>query len=77
MSTISEAGKIKKGRGCGEGANYKPWIKIREINSIGTATTVMDYKNGREVQLLSQAEMWAYYELRFREDVVDIREQFI
>lgn len=76
MAKITEEGKYREKRGTGTGANYKPWIKIREINSVGTATTVIDYKNGREVQLLSQGEVWAYYTLRWRDDVEDIREQY-
>lgn len=76
MQRISENSKIKAGRGTGEGANYKPWIKIREINSIGTASSIVDYKHGREIQLLSQAEVYYYYLLRWDDDVIDIREQF-
>ncbi len=60
----------------GTGANYKPWIKIRELNSIGTASNVIDWKHGRQMELLSQAEVWWYYVLRWDDNVVDIREQY-
>lgn len=73
---ISEAGKIREGRGTGTGASYLPWIKIRELNSIGTATSFPDWKHGRMVELLSQAELWWYVKLRWQDDVTDIREQF-
>lgn len=76
MPRITEQGKIKEGRGHGTGANYKPWIKIRELNSQGTASAVIDYKHGREIQLLSQGEVYYYYMLRWRDDVADIREQY-
>ena len=76
MTRITEAQKIREGRGTGFGATYKPWIKIREINSLGTASAVIDYKTGRAVQLLSQAEVYYYYLLRWNDDVLDIREQF-
>ena len=76
MPKITEEGKLREGRGIGTGVDYKPWIKIREVNSIGTASTVMDYKTGREVQLLSQGEIYYYYSLRWDDTVEDIREQF-
>lgn len=76
MIRISEEGKFKEGRGKGTGADYKPWIKIREVSSRGTACTIQDYKHGREVHLLSQGEMYFYYLLRWDDNVVDIREQY-
>ncbi len=76
MRKIKEERKIREGRGTGTGADYKPWIKIREVNSIGTASTVMDYKTGRPVELLSQGEVYYYYILRWEDTVEDIREQF-
>lgn len=73
---ISEEGKILEGRGTGTGSRYKPWIKIREVNSNGTATSFPDWKHGRMVELLSQAELWWYVILRWDDSVEDIREQF-
>ncbi len=35
-----------------------------------------DYKNSRMVELLSRGEMYFWYMLRFRDDVLEIREQF-
>lgn len=75
-SIISEEGKLREGRGTGTGAAYKPWIKIRELNSSGTATSFPDWKHGRMVELLSQAELWWYVKLRWDDEVEDIREQF-
>lgn len=76
MPRITEAGKRREGRGKGHGANYKPWIKIREFNSAGTTANVVDWKHGRTTQLLSQGEEWYYYALRWDDNVADIREQF-
>lgn len=73
---ISEEGKRLEGRGTGTGALYKPWIKCRELNSTGVATSLPDWKHGRMVELLSQAELWWYVVLRWDDDVIDIREQF-
>ncbi len=76
MPRISEKQKIAEGRGTGTLADYKPWIKIRELNSRGTASNVIDWKHGRQMELLSQAEVWWYYVLRWDDSVVDIREQY-
>ena len=76
MPMITEEGRLRRGRGTGEGKDYKPWLENREVNSMGTASEVIDYKTGRQVHLLSQGEVYWYYLLRWRDDVTDIREQF-
>lgn len=76
MPKITEKGKLREKRGTGSGADYTPWIKIREVNSIGTASIVSDYKTGRKVHLLSQGEVYYYYLLRWDDTVKDIREQY-
>ena len=76
MPRITEKGKRREGRGRGHGAQYKPWIKTREINSIGTTANIVDWKHGRTTQLLSQGEEWWYYMLRWDDNITDIREQF-
>ena len=76
MPRITEEGRYRQHRGKGHGADYKPWIKIRDFNSLGMAANVIDYKHGRSMQLLSQGEVYYYYLLRWQDDVVDIREQF-
>lgn len=76
MPKITETGKLREERGTGTGASYKPWIKIREVNSLGTATSVLDYKTGRNVELLSQGEVYYWYYLRWQDEVEDIREQY-
>ncbi len=76
MSRISEKTKIKQNRGTGIGAEYIPWIYAREIGSIGTESVFTDWKHGRPIQCLSQGEARTYYLLRWRDDVIDIREQY-
>lgn len=74
--SMSEENKKKNKRGQGKGGNYIPWKKIREVSSGSTASSVPDYKNGRMVELISQAEVWWYFKLRWNDDVADIREHF-
>ena len=75
-SPISFNSKVKQGRGTGTGADYRPWIKAREINSMGVTHNIVDWKHGRTVELLSEGEAWLYYILRWDDSVEDIREQF-
>lgn len=60
MPMITEEGRLRRGRGTGEGKDYKPWLENREVNSMGTASEVIDYKTGRQVHLLSQGEVYWY-----------------
>ena len=73
---ISVKTKLLQKRGSGTGADYKPWIYIREMNSMGEATALVDWKHGRAAQLLSKGEVYLYRILRFNDNVEDIREQF-
>lgn len=63
-------------RGTGRGKDYIPYIFVEESGSLGTTSNPIDWKNGRVMELLSQAEYWWYLQLRWDDDVIDIREQF-
>lgn len=74
---ISDKTKRKQKRGEGTGANYSPWIQVREMTrDLGIRSLVIDWKTGRQVHLLSLNEVHWYYITRWRDDVIDIREQF-
>ena len=70
--------KTKKARHMGEGdnENYLPYITTSEFNSLGTTSVIVDWKTGRGVHCLSQAEAYWYYVLRWDDNNVDIREQY-
>ena len=75
--TVSIKTKLKQKRGQGHGRDYKPWIRSDEMpGHESTFRTPIDWKHGRTMQLLSSGEMDLYYILRWRDDVIDIREQF-
>lgn len=76
MRRISEQSKLREGRGSGSGVDYKPYIQCREFNSLGTCSTPIDWKTGRTVELLSQAEKAVWYLLRWEDAVGEIREQY-
>ena len=70
--------KTKKNRHMGEGVekDYLPYITTSEFNSLGTTSVIVDWKTGRGVHCLSQAEAYWYYVLRWDDNNVDIREQY-
>jgi len=76
VSRITDLSRLKQGRGSGEGAFYKPWILTRELGSLGTTANPIDYKTGRIIELLSRNEYYYWEIMRFKDDVLDIREQF-
>lgn len=72
----SRTTKLARHMGEGVGKDYLPYITTNEFNSQGTAAIIPDWKTGRGVHCLSQAEAYWYYVLRWDEDNIDIREQF-
>lgn len=76
MRRKSEKTKNALNMGKGSKENYKPRIQVGEFGSRGTAARVVDWKTGRVVHLLSQGEVYAWYVLRWQDDVIDINEQF-
>lgn len=67
---------IKEGRGQGIGSEYKPWIKIQDVPSLGRSTRLKGIKTERQQEFLSDMETNYFYLLEYAENVVDIREQF-
>lgn len=67
---------IAEGRGKGLGVDYKPWLTVSDLSSIGESRRVPGLKIGREHQLLSEVEFKLFLLLEWSADVIDIREQF-
>ncbi|BDB03258.1 TnsA endonuclease N-terminal domain-containing protein [Clostridium botulinum] len=67
---------IKEGRGQGIGAEYKPWIRIQDVPSLGRSTRLKGIKTKRQHEFLSDMERNYFYLLEFSDSVADIREQF-
>lgn len=66
----------KEGRGTGRGANYKPWLLIQDVPSIGLATRIKGWKTQRVHHFMSKLEWMFFYILEWSSTVIDIREQF-
>jgi len=67
---------LKEGRGAGTGADYKPWLKISDVPSLGRSHRLRGIKTGRVHHFLSDIEANLFYLLDWQDAVVDIREQF-
>lgn len=67
---------LAEGYGSGSGADYKPWIEVRDISSTGRKHFVPQTRFGREVHLLSDVEYSMFLLLDWSGDVVDVNEQF-
>ncbi|MFC1236682.1 TnsA endonuclease N-terminal domain-containing protein [Vibrio sp. F74] len=63
--------------GQGEGCQYKPWFTTRDVKGPEAfRTEVFGLKTGRVHHFLSSKETQLFYILEYRDDVIDIREQF-
>lgn len=67
---------IKEGRGSGMGVDYKPWLNIQDVSSLGRSTRLKGIKTGRQHEFLSDLERNYFYLTEFSDSVVDIREQY-
>lgn len=67
---------LKEGRGQGFGENYKPWLTIQDVPSIGLCARVRGHKTNRIHHCFSKLELSYLYHLDFSREVIDIREQF-
>lgn len=67
---------LRQGRGSGIGREYRPWLNVTDVPSVGVSSQPYFDRIGRRLQLLSDLESAVF--LRFWRDprVVDIREQF-
>lgn len=68
--------KLKDGRGQGIGIDYKPWVTIQDVPSLGRATRLKGIKVPRQFEFLSDLERNYFYLLEYSHLVIDIREQY-
>jgi len=66
----------KEGRGIGHGNDYKPWLTIHDVPSLGLVSRIFGFKTGREHHCLSSLESGFLRILEWSDSVLDIREQF-
>jgi hypothetical protein len=67
---------IKEGRGHGNHAEYKPWLTVRDLPSLGRVHRVFGHKSQRTHHLLSDLELSVFLMLEWHNEITQIREQF-
>lgn len=68
--------RIRRGRGVGQGLGYRPWLKVRDVPSQGTSSSVSGIHLRRTYQLLSEHEAIYFFLTERRPSVIDIQEQW-
>lgn len=74
--TPTNASKLTQGRGQGHGKDYKPFLTVRDVPSMGLSTRIKSWKIDRIHHLLSNQERDYFLSLVWSPMVVDIREQY-
>ncbi|WP_239748509.1 TnsA endonuclease N-terminal domain-containing protein [Mammaliicoccus sp. A-M2] len=67
---------IKEGRGSGIGSDYKPWLNIQDVSSLGRSTRLKGIKTNRQHEFLSDLERNYFYLTEYSNCIMDVREQF-
>jgi len=67
---------LKDGRGSGSGAEYSPWLTVRDVPSKGRVHRVQGHLTPRTHHLLSALELSTFLLLEWNPLVTDIREQY-
>lgn len=67
---------LKEGRGQGHGKDYRPWLTVQDVSSLGRSSRIHSCKTDREHHLLSDLETALFLLLDWSGVVTDIREQF-
>jgi hypothetical protein len=60
----------------GEGAIYKPWLRVQDVPSLGRVHRVKGWKHGRVHHLLSDLEARVFFIYEWSLQISDIREQY-
>jgi hypothetical protein len=65
-----------EGRGSGVGKDYRPWLTVRDVSSLGLSTRAKGWKTDRPHHVLSNLEKDNLFNVEWSDAVKDIREQF-
>lgn len=68
--------RIKEGRGQGDGRNYQPWYRVKDVSSLGRRHRIYSVKFDRVMHLLSDLERTGLYSSECCDEVIENKEQF-
>jgi hypothetical protein len=76
-NTIRRFRNEGRGRSQDHGENYRPWLTVQDVPSLGISSRLVGWKTGRrDVHLLSKLELYHFYICLWDDSIVDFREQF-
>ncbi|ENM6584226.1 Tn7 transposase TnsA N-terminal domain-containing protein [Vibrio alginolyticus] len=67
---------LKNKYGIGQGSEYKPWLRTKDVKSKGKRSLIYGRKSQRDHHMMSLIESEHFHLAEFSRSVVDIREQF-
>jgi hypothetical protein len=67
---------VADGGGAARGAQYTPYLSVRDVPSLGNVNRVLGWKTGRVHQFMSNLEFQFFLLLEWSDAVVDVNEQF-
>lgn len=67
---------LKNKYGLGREHDYKPWVRVQDVPSVGNSAKIFGLKSKRDHHMLSEHESCFFYIAEFCDQVIDIREQF-
>jgi hypothetical protein len=68
--------RIQQGFGLGQGKDYKPWLRVQDVPSLGRSHKIYSHRTERVHHLLSDLERAVFLILDWKTTTCDIREQF-
>lgn len=60
---------VKEGRGSGHGSEYRPWLTVRDLPSLGRVHRIFGHKSHRTHHLLSDLELAVFLLLEWLPEV--------
>lgn len=67
---------LARGLGRGWGPHYQPFVRVSDFASLGKSSRIPGRKTGRTHHVFSSRERGCFFITQWRDDTVDLREQF-
>jgi hypothetical protein len=67
---------IAEGRGQGSESDYKPWLNVSDVASLGRSHRIRCRQTEREHHLLSDNEYYAFIDIAWDDHCIDLCEQY-
>jgi hypothetical protein len=73
---ITDRGRIKQGRGLGDGSDYRPFIQTPDYSSFGRRSRIFSPFDHNIAHTMSNPEKYFFWELVWRDDIKTIQSQY-